>query len=474
MGSAELPIADHVLVATDEFDARSYWTADQRTVAVGGGILVAILAILTITTVHIGAGEVIRPSLHQMAVNANLFRGMLPHVLVISVGYYAVFAWSCVIALWLVYLRLIWQLRAGDLDHRLVLAGALTLGILAVTIPPVFSTDVFSYAMFGRLASVYHLNPYVATPQSGAPGDGLMPYLYWRDISSPYGPIWTMISAAISVGRNATPFVLTLRFKLLSLAAVMVDGWLVYVLVRMRWPHHASWAYLAFAWNPMVLVEGVVIGHNDTLILTVVLLGAYLLARTRSQLAIVALTASGLLKYSTVPVLGVAGLRMLLRTPVPKRLSQLLRLGLIVVVLPVIAFAPYWAGLRGLMSTIDEPSRGINNPILVVIGFVIKLLTLGHLQLGTAATVGVSVALFGAWQLRELWLASRRTEPWAIDSELAAWSLTLAVFLLLWPRLHTWYFLVPLGLSLSAGPPRRWIFWAVLAVTLLSYNTYFW
>jgi len=473
-GLHDVQVADGAIVAADDFEIPCYWTADQRTVAVGGTVLVAILTILTITTVHVRVGDVILPSLHQMAENATLFYGVLPHLLAVSVGYYAIFAWSCVIALWLVYLKLIWHLRGSEIDHRLILTGALTLGIVAVTIPPVFSTDIFSYAMFGRLAAVYHLNPYVATAHTGAPGDLLMPYLYWRDIPSPYGPLWTLVSELIASGRAATPFVLTLRFKLVSLAAVLVDGWLVYVLVRRRWPRYASWAYMAFAWNPMVLVEGVVVGHNDSLILAVVLASAYLLARTRSQLAFVGLTASGLVKYSTLPVMGIAALRLLLRTPLSKRVGLLLRLGLIAVVLPVVTFAPYWTGLHGLMSTLDEPGRGINNPILVAIRVLIGVVTAGHVQLGAGGTVGISATLFGAWQLWELWSASRRTETWGIDDELGAWSLTLAVFLLLWPRIHTWYFLVPLGLSLAAGPARRRVFWGVLVVTLVSYTSYFW
>ena len=473
-GRQDIQAVDGALVAAEDFEPTTYWSADQRTVAVGGAVLLTILGILTITTVQVRAGDVVLPTLHQMAENATLFYGVLPHFLAVSVGYYAIFAWSCVVALWLVYLKLIWHLRGSELDHRLVLAGALTLGIVALTIPPVFSTDVFSYAMFGRLAAVYHLNPYVATARSASPSDLLMPYLYWRDIPSPYGPLWTLVSEVIASGRHATPVMLTLRFKLVSLAAVLIDGWLVYVLVRRRWPQHASWAYLAFAWNPMVLVEGVVVGHNDTLILTVVLASAYLLARTRSQLAFVGLTASGLVKYSTVPVLGIAGLRLLLRTPLSKRMGLLLRLGLIAVVLPVVTFAPYWTGFSGLMSTLDEPGRGINNPILVAIRVIIGVVTGGHVQLGPGATVGISVALFAAWQLWELWSASRRTETWAIDDEVGAWSLTLAVFLLLWPRIHTWYFLVPLGLSLAAGPARRRVFWGVLLVTLVSYTSYFW
>lgn len=450
------------------------WNADHRAVALGGVALVGILMILASVTVRVRAGDMVIPSLREMEVNASLFRGLVPHIAAFSIGYYAVFAWASVAALWLVYLRLVWCVRSGHIDHRVIAAGALSLGFLAVAVPPVFSTDIFSYAMFGRLAAVYHLNPYLTTAASSAPGDVLIPYLYWRDIPSPYGPLWTLLSQVIAYGHYTTVFDLVVRFKAVSFLSFMLDGWLIYVLVRERWPAQASWAYLAFAWNPLVIIEGVVAGHNDLLILAVVLGSAYLLTRTHSQLAIAGLTVSGLVKYSTFPVMGIAALRLLLRTPTSRRVRLTLTLGLTTVVLFVFAFAPYWSGLRGLASTLDEPGRGINNPLLMAIRGLVVLASAGHLRLGTLATVALSVAAFIVWQMVNLWRERERVHAWTIDGELASWAATLVVFLLLWPRIHTWYFLVPLGLSLAAGPSHRRVFGVILLVTIVSYTSYFW
>ena len=136
--------------------------------------------------------------------------------------------------------------------------------------------------------------PYIATAQSVAPADPLIPYLYWRDIPSPYGPLWTLISQAIALGQDTSPLELILRFKVVAFACTLLDGWLIYCFVRQRWPEQAGWYYLAFAWNPMVLMEGVVIGHNDVLILAVMLVSAFLVMRSRPVLAVVGLTASAL------------------------------------------------------------------------------------------------------------------------------------------------------------------------------------
>jgi len=446
--------------------------AGDRAVVAAGAVFGTIL--LALTTVTVRAGETpTHPKLQEFARNARLFSRLVPHVAELGVLTYAIVACACVLALWLVYLRLIWRVHGLQIDHRLVLAGAVIFGVVALTVPPVFSTDIFSYSIFGRLAGVYDRNPYLTTAALGAPGDPVVPYLYWqwRHIPSPYGPLWTLISEVFTLGRHATPLELAIRFKVLALAAVLLDGWLIYVLVRRRWPEHAGWAYLAFAWNPMVLVEGVVTGHNDALILTVVLVSAYLLLQARPYLAFAGLVVSGLVKYSTLPLLAVIGPRLLMRASPSQWAGIVVRLGAIAVALAVGAFAPYWGGMAVLMSTLDEPGRGVNNPVMVVGRWLIETVSGGYVRLGVPATVAISVAAFGVWQAWMLWRARGR-KTWAISDELALWATSLAVFLLLWPRIHTWYFVVPLGLALAAGPVYRRVYWGILLVSLLSYASY--
>ena len=88
--------------------------------------------------------------------------------------------------------------------------------------------------------------------------------------------------------------------------------------------------------------------------------------------------------------------------------------------------------------------------------------------------VVIAALLFAVWQVWEIWRTRHALEAWTIHDELAAWADSLAVFLILWPRIRTWYFLVPFGLSLAAGrAPRRISFWFLIGLTLCSYISYF-
>jgi len=445
------------------------------TLAIGCVALFATLIVLAFTTVEWPLGAAAPPPYEQITRNAQLFHETFPAFAALPPAPFALLAWVCVIAAWLIFLPLIWKLRALVVDHRMVLIGAIVLGLIAVIVPPLFSTDPFSYSMYARLATVYHANPYVATAQSAAPEDALIPYLYWRNIPSPYGPLWTLISQAIVAGPDTSLLELILRFKVVASVLTLLDGWVIYSFVRQRWPEQAGWYYLAFAWNPLVLIEGVVNGHNDVLILAVMLGSAFLLMRSRPMLTVVGLTASALIKYSTLPVVGLGALRLLLRTPVRARWWMAIRLAAATIIVAVCAFVPYWIGFASVMSTVNEPGRGVNNIVARGIGGLLWLVSGGRLSVHSSTVIVAIVALlFAVWQVSEIWRTRHMFAAWTIHDELAAWADSLAVFLILWPRIRTWYFLVPLGLSLAAGrAPRRLSVGFLIGLTICSYISYF-
>ena len=446
---------------------------ERSSLVLAGSLFTVILTSLALIDAKSPETALVVPSLAQLGRAVQLFHGPLPYLAALPVLSLAVLAWSSVLALWLIYLWLIWRLHATTINLRWVAGGAIGLSLLAVLIPPLFSTDVFSYAMFGRLAGVYDLNPYLSTANNAARADPLMPYLYWRNIASPYGPGWSLVSWVIAHGASATPFVLVVRFKLIALCAVLVNGALIHHLVRVRWPKQASWAYLAFAWNPLVLIDGIVVGHNDILILLLVLISAELVLRTRPVWAMVGLAASVLIKYSTMPVVGVAMIRELIRRPGRQRVGFIALVGVVVLALSVAAFLPFWAGFAVLTSTLAEPDRGITNPLWRIVLWGVSSISEGRLTLtNPTAVVAIALSLFAGWQLFVIRRERSSLSDTTVHDDLAAWAQTLVVFLLLWPRLHTWYALVPAGLALAAGPANRWIYVQVLALTLLSYLAY--
>jgi hypothetical protein len=87
----------------------------------------------------------------------------------------------------------------------------------------------------------------------------------------------------------------------------------------------------------------------------------------------------------------------------------------------------------------------------------------------SAVAVGLASIVFCGWQWAQMIWDERTRRIWTVDDELGSWARTVLVFLLVWPRVHTWYWLLPLGLALAAGPRYRRLTALVLVTSMLGY-----
>jgi hypothetical protein len=175
-------------------------------------------------------------------------------------------------------------------------------GIFQVTLflsPGLFTTDIFSYVMYGHISAFYDLNPYIYPPNY-FPGNPLLNWIHpiWHDQPSVYGPLWTWIGWLMT--EQARPYydlvqtlpdgqVLlvglmdqVLAYKLLMNVVQVVNLVLVWWLLRQvmpRSPRARLAAFVVFAWNPLMLFDAAGNAHNDALMVTLLLLGVMPLVR---------------------------------------------------------------------------------------------------------------------------------------------------------------------------------------------------
>lgn len=151
----------------------------------------------------------------------------------------------------------------------LVFAGVLSLPMLLS--PDLFSHDVYGYIFYGRMVGVYGLNPYVTMPAQ-APPDPALAWVDWRNLLSPYGPLWTSWSAVLDRLVPGGMGVHVLAFKLSAALTHLLNIFLVGAIVRRASPRHATFAMAAYGWNPLTITEFAGNAHNDSLMLSWVLL----------------------------------------------------------------------------------------------------------------------------------------------------------------------------------------------------------
>ncbi|MGZ4155158.1 MAG: hypothetical protein ACXVQ0_11825, partial [Actinomycetota bacterium] len=111
------------------------------------------------------------------------------------------------------FVLLAWAAWRCEVKVRTVLAISLLGHVLVVFLPLLFSRDVYSYAYYGRIASVYHANPYVATP-ADYPHDLLAAFVgpKWVNTPAVYGPVWVLISVGVvRIASNVTAMIEVFR-----------------------------------------------------------------------------------------------------------------------------------------------------------------------------------------------------------------------------------------------------------------------
>src|SRR5947209_5235962 len=139
--------------------------------------------------------------------------------------------------------------RQTLISRRAILGVAAALLLLAVIEPPHESSDVWSYAFYGRTVSHYHLSPYTHRP-ADFPADPTLARVApgWRAARSVYGPGFTLVSAAITAVAGTSGTLARLGFQ--GLAALAVLG-AALLLARTRVPPAALAAVVL---NPLIIV----------------------------------------------------------------------------------------------------------------------------------------------------------------------------------------------------------------------------
>jgi len=278
-------------------------------------------------------------------------RGGVPDIGVLS-GYRwsAAAAYVAAIATLFILYGLALRVARRVEDVRGVAWGVVAVGVAAavalIATYPFSASDVFLYVARGRVLGVHGYNPFVVPPNA-FPIDAYVPFRsQWEGVASPNGPLWEWLAAALARLGDGSLLRSLLAFKAAALVAYLGCAALVAAILRRRDPGRLVWGLVAFAWNPLVLIEAHANGHNDLVMVLFVLLAVWLWESRRHVWVIPALALGALVKY--VPLLLVPMAAGLMGNRLPRRewLRALLAGGLISLGLALMVFGPLWPGLE--------------------------------------------------------------------------------------------------------------------------------
>jgi hypothetical protein len=216
--------------------------------------------------------------------------------------------------LFLLYGVMVWLAKGIRSGWFLAMAAAAPVVFMGQLLcaPAMLSSDTYAYAFYGRLLAIFGVDAHAAAPAKTLT-DPFLSGGYYQFVPSVYGPLWTVISAGlVIVGRGHVGFTLLLFRGLEALSALGSAG-LIWVILKQLAPERAAQGTLLFLWNPLVIIESALSGHNDTCMMFLALLALWLHLRGSRWGAVMALTLSALIKVITAPLVPLYML-MIMRT----------------------------------------------------------------------------------------------------------------------------------------------------------------
>jgi hypothetical protein len=243
--------------------------------------------------------------------------------------------------------------------------------------------------------------------------------------------------------------------KLIAGAATVAAALAGRIVTRTFSPEHGDLTLLAIGMNPLFLIEGPGNGHNDMLMVALMLSGLALYAKGQKLSAYFVLGLSAGVKFVTAGILPWILLDDIRRRPFRGALATAALSSLIFAAPNVLGFVPFWRGMdtfRGISSVYTVQTRG-NSPALTdapaegeaqTTGASPRLffesLTIKHWALVFTYVV-LTIALWrrpssgghlSAWSLFALGLCSLAAPVWFPWYTLWAWSVSLTR----WNRPH--------------------------------------
>ena len=306
---------------------------------------------------------------------------------------------------------------ADALPERAAIAVAVGLVVVFGLAPPILSSDLFGYIAYARLDVVHRLNPYLHGA-SAAPHDPIYPFVYWRHPSSPYGPLFTLLTLPLG-GRSLAVAVWSLK-TLATLSCLLSIGLLVRA--AKAYGRSAGRVALFVGANPLLVVYGVGGGHNDLVVMAAVC-GALLLLAQEGRAA-----AGGAALVAATALKATGGLLLPFALVASRRRGRFVAgaaaAATLAVLLTAVAFGTHLGGTLARIATNGHFVVAFSGPD--ALGRLLGTGVTDAVRLGCATAAALVIAV-GLWRVH-------KGADWLGTSALAGLAVLFAI-----PSLVPWY-----------------------------------
>ncbi|KKW11669.1 MAG: hypothetical protein UY48_C0014G0006 [Candidatus Gottesmanbacteria bacterium GW2011_GWB1_49_7] len=177
----------------------------------------------------------------------------------------------------------LFAVRRGKLSHVGLWRVIIALTIILVFSYPAFSYDLFNYMFDAKTILVYHKNPYLVTPLEFSGVEPWLSFMHWTHEPTNYMPFWIVLSLPAYLLGFGYFLGIMWSFKALVAGAYLVTIWFIGRILSRLDAKHSLLGMAIFAFNPLVIFESLVSGHNDVVMLALAMI-AYWLYLQRKRL----------------------------------------------------------------------------------------------------------------------------------------------------------------------------------------------
>jgi len=192
------------------------------------------------------------------------------------------------------YFFLLARVKKNKVAHKQVWQLVFLVVVILLFSWPAFSHDIFNYMATAKVTFFYRENPYLVMPIEFE-GEPMLRFMHAANKFALYGPTWILLTAFPHF-LGAGKLVLTV-FTFKALVAVFYLGlcWLVWKISEEN-----VYSLVFFALNPLVIIETLVSGHNDVVMMFFALLAFYLIWQKRRCWSLASLLVSIGVKFATL------------------------------------------------------------------------------------------------------------------------------------------------------------------------------
>ena len=128
---------------------------------------------------------------------------------------------------------------------------------------PAFSYDFFNYMFTAKTVVLYHKNPYEVIPLDFLGFESWLSFMHWTHLPSAYAPLWIALTLpGYMFGFGYFIWILW-NLKVTVGIFYLLTAWGIGQILKKENEIDRVMGVILFACNPLILIESLVSGHND-------------------------------------------------------------------------------------------------------------------------------------------------------------------------------------------------------------------